>query len=189
MNRPVACLLFVLGISCASTLEDEDRPFVVRAVPGPDAMQTFYQFDRGALSILATCKKLDDQPSFDLTFTNHGGGRIQISPAGLRLIYDGRATQQAGVQMFDSKGKRLLQLVLLANDSQMVSLRPVGIDIRPKKLVVLEVRGIRDDRGDGGFDFDLYATREAAPGVETQGTTVPKREEKPTNLFGETIRR
>lgn len=175
--------------ACATGRADEDRPFLVRAVPGPDGYQRSYGFERGALAIRVTCDVEDAHPSFEMELTNRGGGRIAFSPTGSRLLYDGRV-QQSGVQMFDASGTRLLQLVLLANDRQTVTLRPVGLVGPPESLVVLEVRGIRDDRGDGGFDFDLRAMREADPRPESQAPAAAGEETPPRNTtLGDTIRR
>jgi hypothetical protein len=143
--------------SCSSAPAAKDEPhYRVNAFPGPEGFEDTCRFERGALSVEATGDLEDGLPFFELDLRNRGAGRIVVTPAGIRLLYNDRISQES-VQLFVDGEDRQLQVVLLGYERKRVTVRPAGNDVRPEGPIVLEVRGLRDDRGDGGFDFDLRA--------------------------------
>ncbi len=152
-----------LAAGCASTAAERPEPrYLVRAIPGPDGLRSSYAFERRHVSIVAKADRDGDDPWFELDLANRGIGRVTLAVEEMRLRSKDPELSSPAL-LLDGEDEPLTHRVLLGFERRTVRVRAARADFQPEGAVTLEVRGWRDDRGDGGFDFDLLATLRPEP--------------------------
>jgi len=167
MRRFFFALLAPLA-ACASAEKETHDDYLLNALPGAEGFEPFVRFGRGPLEIRAEAWLESGIPVFDLQLYNRSSARITITTAGIRMLSEGRIGQDS-VHLLDENEERMMQVILLGYERRKTKVRPASSDLWPPGPVILEVRGIRDDRGEGGLDFDLRAVpkEKSEPEIKT----------------------
>lgn len=183
-------MLLTLG-SCKSTDETtwDNRPYRFRATPGPAEWETQYSFSRGGLSIRANGEMSDSIAIVNFHVQNHGETRVSFSES-MFTIRGGEPPKAFAVELRNHSDDKSTKLTVLARDEIRFSVRSRNPLTLSDGSLVLAVRGVRDDSGDGGYDFDLFGM--PVPGEESGavGTQKPlpndsdgRREIRDSNLI------
>jgi hypothetical protein len=177
--------------SCASSSAPEwfNQPYRFRANPGPTDWELHYSFSRGGLSIRADGETRDGTAVVRFDVQNHGLTRISLSES-MFTIRGGEPPKGTPVELLDNLDNRVPKLTVLARDEVKFSVKSrVPLTLTDGALV-LEVRGVRDDAGDGGYDFDLFGQPVPPDEAGARGTKVPeadkgsgRRDVRDTNLI------
>lgn len=152
---------------------DEHALFRVRAVPGPDAYETLHVFQRRDLMMKASATEEKSKITFHLEFKNIGTAKIQIRAEHFRLRARGAAETET-VEMLEHDDPRP-EFWLLPHETRMLDIRQSGDSVMIAAPAALEVRGIRDEYGEGDYQFDLSI--ETSPKEEDPGARGIKRPE------------
>lgn len=169
-----AIVIFIFaGMACSVVSPDDtpDRRWRVRAVPGPDAFESVYKFERKDLSLTARVVEDDDGiPKFYLQIHNRGTSEITIQAARVRMQDAGGPELE--VEFFDPEEERIEKLTILGRESREVEIRRKAGSEEAVPPVVLHLRGIRDAEATGGYEFDLQC--EPVPENEEPGALAPR---------------
>ncbi|MFN0204897.1 MAG: hypothetical protein ACKVS6_01125 [Planctomycetota bacterium] len=166
--------LAFLSIGCAAIFGGEDTRYRVRTVPGSQAYETSYRFERGSLTIRAFADDEDGAPAFHFEVANKSTARITFYADRIRLV-DGKRESPTNITISDANDTNVDKFTILGYEARNMVIRPVSDIVNFATPWILEVRGARDDRSEGGFDFDLFC--EVIP-EESSGA-------KPPSLPGE----
>ena len=145
--------------SCASAPTDEEvaaARYRLYAIPGPTERETKYAFARNSLTIRVNGELKDGIPTFHVDFQNMGSSRITIHQA-MVTIRGGSPARARPTTLRDAKDMEVTKITILGHDDAKFEVRLVDSAAPMDGAIVLEMRGIRDENGDGGYDFDLYA--------------------------------
>ncbi|MBL8696276.1 MAG: hypothetical protein JNJ88_19425 [Planctomycetes bacterium] len=128
--------------------------FELRGIPGSTSFETLATFERSDLWVKARAELRSDTPEVEVELHNAGPGRITV-PAGSVRVRDQESTKECAAALQDEKGDEVLSLVLLAHDRRKLKIRAADESRFGWEPFLVVFRGLRDDRGDGGFDFEL----------------------------------
>jgi hypothetical protein len=173
LTRACAFVLLTVAACASSGPAWHNKTYRFRANPGPTDWETQYSFARGGLAIRAHGATTDGTPIFHFVVQNHGSSRVSFQEA-MFTIRGGEPSRGSPVELRNDLDDRVAKLTILARDETKFSVRSrVPLTLTDGSLV-LEVRGVRDDSGDGGYDFDLFGQPLPADESGARGTTKPE---------------
>jgi len=170
----ITILLASPSFGCAAIFGRENTQYRVRTIPGSQAYETSYRFERGSLTIRAFAEDDGGAPVFHFEIANKSTARVTFYSDRIRLV-DGKRESPTNITISDAHDKDTDKFTILGYEARNMVIRPVSSIVNFAAPWILEVRGARDERSEGGFDFDLFC--EVIP-EESMGA-------KPPSLQGE----
>jgi len=172
--------VIALGLlsGCSATPEEPSKKiFELRGIPGATSFETLTAFERSDLWVKARAELRSDTPEVEVELHNSGPGRITV-PAGAVRLRDQESTKECAAAVKDEKGDEVLSLVLLAHDRRKLKIRAADETKFGWEPFLVVFRGMRDDRGDGGFDFELSVRVPPEGDPEQKPPKMPEAEAK-----------
>lgn len=172
--RAMAAAVMLAAAGCSSVIGggEKIKALRVRAVPGPDAFDANYSFRRGELEMAASAFTEGDRLKIKIELNNRGAAKLNIRDSLIFLRARGSDITYP-VSVEDEKSAAIVNIWLMPHEVRKLVIQPADKSVALAAPLVLEFRGVRDEYGGGGYEFDLQA--EEIPTEADPNSLPPKR--------------